>query len=121
MLVDPNLEVRQCAALGLRLRPDPHAISSLLDLLCEPDPLASLLAGDALAALGAPVVKPLMGCLESAPPQVRLYAVRALASMRAAHSVPALFAALSDPSLSVEFWANEGLERMGIGMIFYQP
>ena len=121
MLADPNLEVRQCAALGLRQRPDPHAIFSLIDLLREPDPLVSRLAGEALAAIGAPAVEPLIGCLENAPHHVRLNAIRALASMRNPHSVPALFEALSDPSLSVEFWANEGLERLGIGMIFYQP
>jgi len=69
-LSDPDEAVRQCAALGLRKRPDPALV---------------------LALIGDP------------------------------QTIPALFAALQEDSALMEYWANEGLERMGVGMAFFKP
>jgi HEAT repeat protein len=51
---------------------------------------------------------------------VRIEAVRALAHIDDPAVVPTLFAALSDPSAIVVHLAEEGLNRMGIGTVFFE-
>ena len=120
-LGDHDPSVRQCAALALRLRPDPTALAPLLDGLRDPDPLAAKLAADALAVLGEAATSALLEALPVSPPAVRMLIVRALAEIGDPRAIPALFTALEDGSALVEYWANEGLERMGVGMVFYSP
>jgi HEAT repeat protein len=52
---------------------------------------------------------------------MRLEAVRALAYIGDKRSIPQLFQALDEDSAMLEYWANEGLQKMGIGMMFYKP
>jgi HEAT repeat protein len=120
-LTDTDPEVRQCAALGLRLHPDAAALPVLLELLEADDPILSLLAGEALVVLGSASVPGLLDRLESGSQKGRLMAMRALAEISDPRAVPALFAALDDESMLIEYWANEGLQRMGIGMTFFKP
>lgn len=120
-LADSNPAVRQCAALGLRLRPDPAAIPALVDLLADADALAARLAVDALAEIGAEATPALIDVLQGGSQAARLLAVRALAMIGDQRSIPALFAALNEDSQLMEYWANEGLERMGVGMSFFKP
>jgi HEAT repeat protein len=121
MLADPDLTVRQCAALGLRLRPDPQAVDALRAALSDDDPLLARLAGDALAASGALAVPGLLEIMQNGSQAARLQAVRALAIIGDTSSIPALFEALDEDSAWIEYWANEGLERMGVGMMFFKP
>jgi HEAT repeat protein len=51
----------------------------------------------------------------------RLEAVRALAKIGDDCAIPALCEALDDNSALIEYWASEGLEKMGVGMVFYKP
>ena len=51
----------------------------------------------------------------------RLEAVRALSKIGDQRSIPALFECLDDSSALIEYWAGEGLEKMGVGMVFYKP
>jgi HEAT repeat protein len=51
----------------------------------------------------------------------RLEAVRALAKIGDERAIPALFDALDNDSALIEYWASEGLEKMGVGMVFYKP
>ena len=120
-LGDQDAGIRQCAALGLRKQPDPQALHTLVSALNDADPLVASLAGDALAAIGAPAVPALLEVLHDGPQNTRLEAVRALAKIGDHRSIPALFAALQEDSQLMEYWANEGLERMGVGMTFFKP
>jgi len=120
-LQDAQAEVRQCAAIAFRLHPDPVAMTALLNILLDSDPLSQRLAADALAALGEEAVQPLIQILQSGPQTSRLHAIRALAQIGDQRSIPALFEALDDESMIIEYWADQGLERMGIGMTFFQP
>jgi NADPH-dependent ferric siderophore reductase len=47
--------------------------------------------------------------------------MRVLALVGDKSSIPALFEALDSDSMLIEYWANEGLERMGVGMVFFKP
>ena len=120
-LNDPEPSVRHCAALALRERPAPQAIPELVAHLASSDRLLARLSGDALAALGKEAVPALLEVLQAQPQAARLEAVRALAGIGDPSSIPALFAALDEESALVEYWANEGLERMGVGMTFFKP
>ena len=79
------------------------------------------LAGDALAAIGSQTVPLLLDAMQNGEHIVRLEAVRALAKIGDESAIPALFEALDDRSALIEYWANEGLEKMGVGMVFYKP
>lgn len=120
-LQDADAAVRHCAALALRRRPAPQAAPELVEALASPDRLLARLAADALVAAGPPAVPALLQALQGGPPAARLEAVRALARIGDPRSIPALFEALDEPSALMEYWAGEGLERMGVGMAFFQP
>ncbi len=120
-LDDPELSVRQCAALGLRLHPEDAAITKLVEALSDGDPLLASLAADALVAIGEPAVPYLLEVMENGSRSARLHAVRALALIGDDRAIPALFAALDQYSAIMQYWAEQGLERMGVGMVFFKP
>jgi HEAT repeat protein len=120
-LHDSDFSVRQCAALGLRYQPDPRAVPDLVAMLDAEDRLLARLAADALVAIGEAAVPALLEVMGNAPQAARLEAVRALSRIGDQRSIPVLFAALDEASALVEYWADHGLERMGIGMVFYRP
>ncbi len=120
-LHDPDPAVRQVAALGLRHQPTEAAIGDLIALLATGDRLLAHLAADALAAIGEAATPALIETLREGHPAARIEAARALAQIGDKRSIPALFEALDSPSPFVEHWANEGLERMGVGMMFFNP
>ncbi len=120
-LADPDQGVSWCAGLALRNHPATEAIPSLLVHLSDADALTRRLAGDALVATGSPAVPALLDVLQAGVHPARLEAIRALARIGDERAIPVLFAALDDSSALIEYWANEGLERMGVGMVFYRP
>jgi HEAT repeat protein len=120
-LHDSDASVRQAAALALRDRPLAAAIPSLIDLLASQDSLLSRLAGDALAAMGSVASPALAEAARSSSAVTRIGASRALALNQDPEAVPALYAALEDDSSMVEHWAVDGLERRGLGMVYFPP
>ena len=120
-LNDPEVSVRQCAALALSRQPDPQAVPDLIASLGHPDRLLARLAADALIAHGEAAVPGLLDALENGPPPVRLEAVRALALIEDQRAIPALFKILDEDSALLEYWAETGLDRMGVGMTFFKP
>jgi len=52
---------------------------------------------------------------------VRIEAARALGEVGDSSAIPALFAALNDSSAVVVHLAEIGLERLGVGMVFFEP
>ena len=120
-LADQDMGVRWCAGLALRLNPSPQASLALVGMLSDRDALTRRLAGDALVAIGGEVVPQLLDLMQQRDQEVRLEAVRALAKIGDQRAVPALFEALDDSSALVEYWASEGLEKMGVGMVFFKP
>jgi HEAT repeat protein len=118
---DPDPRLCQCALVGLRLQPDERLLSQAPALLADRDGLTASLAAGALVALGEPATPMLVKILQDAPQAARLQAVRALAYIQDPRSIPVLFKALDEDSALIEYWASEGLERMGVGMIFFKP
>lgn len=118
---DESPAVRQAALLGLRLAPAPQAIPALTRALEDRDRLTAHLASDALAACGEAAIESLDRALHSSSSSIRIEAARALAAMNIPEVIPLLFRALDDSSATVNFWAELGLERLGVGMVFFNP
>ncbi|HLA98264.1 MAG TPA: HEAT repeat domain-containing protein [Anaerolineales bacterium] len=120
-LQEANNSVRQCAALGLYHQPDPEASEALVAAMHSEDSLLARLAANALIAIGAPATQKLLEVLNSSPQAARLEAARALALIADQRAIPSLFQVLDGESALLEYWANKGLERMGVGMVFFIP
>lgn len=121
-LADTEPDVRSCAALALTQRPEPAAIPALISMLHREDSLLSRLAGDALAAGGVPAVAALTQFLQQ--PEVaagQAEAARALALAGDKNSIPTLMNLLESESTLVQYWAGEGLTKLGVGMTFFKP
>jgi len=120
-LSDLDMGVRWCAGLALRMNPSPQASLALVGMLSDSDALTRRLAGDALVAIGSEVVPQLLDIMLQGDPLVRIEVVRALSKLGDQRAIPALFEALDDSSALIEYWASEGLEKMGVGMVFFKP
>jgi hypothetical protein len=120
-LEDADASVRQCAALGLRNHADARAVPILVGFLDDGDYLCSHLVADTLVSIGTPAVEALLEVLEKGSQRARLEATRALAQIGDERAIPALFAVLEQDSAIMEYWAEQGLEAMGVGMVFYTP
>lgn len=120
-LNDPDPEVRQAAALGLCGHPDETAIRPLVQALSDPDSMMSVLACNALVAIGKPAVPAIIEIRADASQTARINAMRALAEIADHRAIPALMAALEDDSVMIQHWAEEGLERLGLDMVYLKP
>lgn len=120
-LGDASLSVQQCAALALSQRQWAPSVPPLAALLASQDGLLARLAGDALVAQGDEAVDALIAVLEGNVPAARVEAARALAFIGDTRAIPALFKLLDTESALLEHWANEGLQKMGVGMAFFKP
>jgi HEAT repeat protein len=120
-LEDKDPAVRHCAAAALREQPCIEALPLLISALHKEDRLLTRLAGDALIALGKDAIPALEEASQSEHPAVRIEAVRALSKMRHPQTIPVLFKALEDTSSIVVHWAEQGLDDLGVGMVFFEP
>ncbi|HNB52302.1 MAG TPA: HEAT repeat domain-containing protein [Anaerolineales bacterium] len=121
-LADPDASVRECAAMGLRLHPNPVAIPDLIGAMKTPNLLLMRLAANALVAIGKEAVPALLDVMESAPQAARVEATRALAEIKDTRCIPVFFSAIQNgDSPLVEYWADQGLEKLGVGMTFFNP
>jgi hypothetical protein len=120
-LSDSVPEVRQAAALGLCSHPDETAIDPLILALSDPDSMVSSLACNALVAIGKSAVPDLLKISRDAPQMARIKATRALAEIGDHSAIPALMAALEDDSVMIQHWAAEGLDRLGLSMVYLNP
>jgi HEAT repeat protein len=121
-LEDDSNEVRQAAALALCHRPDSQATPALLRALSDPDTMVASMAGKALALLKSDAVPALTAALESERnPAARREIVRALAEIGDPAALPALMQALESDSALLQYWAEHGLEKLGLGMVYIKP
>ena len=120
-LNDPAPEVRQCAALGLAARPDEIAIQPLIRALSDEDRMVGNLAANALARTGSAAVPSLIEAVKSGPQSARIHALRALAEIRDHRAIPVMMQVMGEDSALLQHWAKEGLERLGLDMVYIKP
>jgi HEAT repeat protein len=120
-LNDPAPEVRQCAALGLGSQPDESAINPLVHALNDNDGMVCNLAVKALITIGRAAVPPLIELAKSSPQSARIHALRALAEIRDHRAIPVMMQVMEEDSALLQYWAKEGLERLGLDMVYLKP
>lgn len=119
---DSDLDVRATVLHALGELRAPEAATPLLFALSDPNSYLTRIATDALIQIGAPVVPELIYALDhEVETRVRVNLARALALIGDTRAIPVLFRALDDESYLVQHWADEGLERMGVGQIYFRP
>jgi HEAT repeat protein len=120
-LQDDDASVRQCAALAISHQGDEKAVPALIGLLSDTDSLTVRLAANALVSIGPPAVPALLDIVRDGVPLTRFEAVRALSLIGDPRAIPALMGVLEEDSALLEYWADEGLRRMGVGMVYFSP
>jgi len=134
-LTDPAREVRQCAALGLAIKPDESATTSLVRALSDEDSMVSSLAVNALVKIGKAAVPALIEVVKpnpegssaahqgegKAPQSARIHALRALAEIRDHRAIPVMMKVMEEDSALLQHWAKEGLDRLGLDMVYMKP
>ncbi len=127
-LSDSAREVRQCAALGLALKPDEEAIQPLVEALRDEDSMVASLAVNALVKVGGAAVPALIEVVKRrpategvAPQSARIHALRALAEIRDHRAIPIMMKVMDEDSVLLQHWAKEGLERLGLDMVYIKP
>jgi HEAT repeat protein len=120
-LHDPDPAARQCAALGLSQQPSETAIPELIAALSDHDRLLARLAADALIVIGSAALPALTQTLENGTQSAQIEAARALALISDKSAIPALYKAWQEGSTLIQHWAEDGLDRMGVGMRFFAP
>lgn len=120
-LADGEAEIRQVAALGLREHPSGRHVDALVAALDDPDAMTADLAMQALVSVGAEAVPALLALLKKGSRRARLRAVRALAEIAAPESIPALMQVLENDSALMRYWADQGLDNLGLKMLYFKP
>ena len=119
-LDDESVEVQQAAALGLTGHPCPKAVPALIKKLCAPDSMLVTLAVNGLSSIGSDAVPSLLEFLSTSPARdtARVSAIRALAKIVDHRAIPALMAALEEDSALISHWAEAGLQKLGLDMVY---
>jgi len=121
LLNDSAPEVRAATALAICSHPGESAVPALIKSLADEDSLTAGLAGNALVAIGDPSVPGLIEVVNEAKSSVRILALRALAEIKDHRAIKTMMAALEDESAIVQYWAKEGLDRLGLNMVYGKP
>ena len=115
---DPAPEVRQCAALGLAVKPDENATKPLVQALNDEDNMVGSLAMNALVKIGKETVPSLIETATSGKQSARIHAVRALAEIKDHRAIPIMMKVMQEDSALLQHWAKEGLDRLGLDMVY---
>ena len=120
-LADPVAAVRAAGCLALASHPDAAAIPGLVSALKDEDSLAAVMAVHALIKIGRECVPALLNAFEGAPPRGQIQILRVLADLRDQRSIPLMLSAQGGDSAAQQYWAQEGLERLGLNMVYLSP
>lgn len=120
-LHDASPEVRAAGALALVAHPDPAAMEDLIEILGDEDSVTASLATRALVVIGEPAVPGLLESYTAAAPRARIQVMRALAELRDVRAIRLLLQASDEGSAAVQYWAREGLNMLGLDMIYMTP
>ncbi len=120
-LHDKSSDVRAAAALALATHPAEEAAPALVKALDDEDSIVGLLAVNALIAIGKPAAPALIDAYPASSPRARIQTMRALADIRDHRAIPLMMKAIEEESALLRFWAEQGLERLGLNMVYIKP
>ena len=120
-LADMSEEVQEAAALAIAAHPTEKAIPELIRVLSEADGVLGTLVVKALVAIGKTSVPGLLDAYQKARQQSRILIMRSLAEIRDPRAIALMLKATEDGSAMLNYWAQEGLERLGLNMVYIKP
>ncbi len=120
-LADSSSEVRAAAALGLSAHPVEQAAPALVGALQDEDSMVAVLAVNALSALGQAAVPALLDAFPASNRRGKIQIMRALSELRDHRSIPLMMKVIEEESAMLRYWAEEGLERLGLNMVYIKP
>jgi HEAT repeat protein len=120
-LADKSAEVRAAAALALSTHPVEDAAPALVQALQDEDSIVAILAVNAVVAIGKPAVPALLNAYPSSSPRGRIQTMRALAEIQDHRAIPLMLKATEQDSAMLYHWAEQGLERLGLNMVYIKP
>lgn len=120
-LSDPSCEVREAAALALTAHPSENAVPGLVHALGDLEGMLGALAMNALTEIGKPAIPALLEAYQNAPTKAQIQIIRTLAEIRDHRAISLMLKATEEDSAVVNYWAKEGLERLGLNMVYIKP
>jgi HEAT repeat protein len=79
------------------------------------------LAATALVKIGGAAVPSLIEVVKQGPQSARILALRALAEIKDHRAIQIMMKVMEEDSSLLQHWAKEGLERLGLDMIYIKP
>jgi HEAT repeat protein len=89
--------------------------------LSDEDGMVGSLTANALVKIGSAAVPSLIDVVKSAPQSARIHALRALAEIGDHRAIPVMMKVMDEDSALLQHWAKEGLERLGLNMVYIKP
>ncbi|MBL8091583.1 MAG: HEAT repeat domain-containing protein [Anaerolineales bacterium] len=122
-LNDSSSSVRAAAALAIMNHPSEEAVGALIKTLYDEDSLTATLASNALVKIGASATAPLLTVMEEANTNVRILAIRALSEIKDHRAIPIMMKCLNNENESavIQYWAVQGLNKLGLDMVYINP
>jgi HEAT repeat protein len=122
-LNDSAPEVRAASALAILNHPHTDAIEALIKTLYDADSLVATLASNALAKIGSTSTPSLLQVMNEAGTNVRILTIRALVEIKDHRAIPMLMQCLNNENESavIQYWAQQGLEKLGLDMVYIKP
>jgi HEAT repeat protein len=83
--------------------------------------MVSSLAANALVKIGSAAVPSLIEAVTSGKQSARIHALRALAEIKDHRAIPIMMKVMQEDSALLQHWAKEGLDRLGLDMVYIKP
>ncbi len=120
-LSDAAAEVRAAAALALAAHPAESAVPALVEALNDEDDLVSTLCVNALVGLGPACVPALLEAFAAQSGRGRIQVMRTLAAIKDPRAIAVMLKATEAESAVLAYWAGEGLDALGLNMVYLIP
>lgn len=120
-LKDEAAEVRAAAALALAAHPSESAVPDLVFALGDDDSLVSTLCVNALVAVGPACVPALLEAFQAEGRRGRIQIMRTLSAIKDHRAIAVMLKATEDDSAMLAYWAREGLDALGLSMVYLMP
>jgi HEAT repeat protein len=120
-LGDPSEEVRAAAALALVSHPTEEAAPALVRALDDADGIVAILAVNALSAIGQSATPALLEAYPQASQRGKIQIMRTIAGLGDHRAIPLMMKAIEEESAMLRYWAENGIERLGLNMVYIKP
>jgi len=96
-------------------------MASLVRTLSDEDNLVAVLAVNALVKIGDVATPLLIEAFDGATRRGCIQIMRALAELRDSRGIKLMMTAMDEDSAALQYWAQQGLEPLGLNMVYMKP